>query len=250
MNGTCDAGDVTRRALAGLLRISEPPAPALVALVEAIGPVAAWEAVRHRDCTSGGCRRSCGSPSRGWPIGHRRSSSDLAERDLAVAEAAGARLIGPERSGMGGRAPSSVSDIRVRIPSAGRGAPRSRCTSGGSGCPPMNSSVAMVGSRAATPYGIRAATELAADLVVCRITVVSGAAFGIDAAAHRGALHAASTGASTSSRSPCWRVASTGRIPVAHAGLLDAIASDRVWSSRSTRPARHRPATGSWSGTG
>lgn len=48
--------------------------------------------------------------------------------------------------------------------------------------------VALVGSRASTAYGDRVAAELAASLVVEGVTVVSGGAFGIDAAAHRGAL--------------------------------------------------------------
>jgi DNA processing protein len=49
-------------------------------------------------------------------------------------------------------------------------------------------SVAVVGSRAATEYGVRVAAEVAADLATAGWTVVSGAAYGIDAAAHRGAL--------------------------------------------------------------
>lgn len=49
-------------------------------------------------------------------------------------------------------------------------------------------SVAIVGSRAATGYGTAVATDLAADLVDRGITIISGGAYGIDAAAHRGAL--------------------------------------------------------------
>jgi DNA processing protein len=54
----------------------------------------------------------------------------------------------------------------------------------------MRHSVAIVGSRAATAYGSGIAADLAADLVERGVTVVSGGAFGIDAAAHRGALAA------------------------------------------------------------
>lgn len=49
-------------------------------------------------------------------------------------------------------------------------------------------SVAVVGSRAATAYGAGVATDLGAELADLGTTVISGMAFGIDAAAHRGAL--------------------------------------------------------------
>lgn len=50
--------------------------------------------------------------------------------------------------------------------------------------------VAVVGSRASTGYGEAVARELGAGLVSRGWSVVSGAAFGIDAAAHQGALAA------------------------------------------------------------
>jgi len=51
-------------------------------------------------------------------------------------------------------------------------------------------SVALVGSRAATGYGERVAFDLAEGLSARGATVVSGGAYGIDAAAHRGSLAA------------------------------------------------------------
>jgi len=51
-------------------------------------------------------------------------------------------------------------------------------------------SVSVVGSRAATSYGGHVAGELSADLGERGWAVVSGGAYGIDAAAHRGALAA------------------------------------------------------------
>jgi DNA processing protein len=50
--------------------------------------------------------------------------------------------------------------------------------------------VAVVGTRRATPYGISAATDLGRELAECGVAVVSGLASGIDGAAHQGALRA------------------------------------------------------------
>jgi DNA processing protein len=51
-------------------------------------------------------------------------------------------------------------------------------------------SVAVVGSRAATGYGAYVAADIAASVAARGWAVVSGAAYGVDAAAHRGALGA------------------------------------------------------------
>jgi DNA processing protein len=58
----------------------------------------------------------------------------------------------------------------------------------GGGVPAHTLCAAVVGSRAATPYGLRIAGQLARDLAAAGITVVSGLARGIDSAAHAGAL--------------------------------------------------------------
>ena len=50
--------------------------------------------------------------------------------------------------------------------------------------------VAIVGTRRATPYGLRVARQWGRQLSEAGIAVVSGLARGIDAAAHRGALAA------------------------------------------------------------
>jgi DNA processing protein len=79
-------------------------------------------------------------------------------------------------------------------------------------------SVAVVGSRSATTYGVGVAGELAAEVAGAGFTVVSGAAFGIDQAAHRGALAA---------RGPTVAVLACGvdrAYPSAHRDLLTYIA--------------------------
>lgn len=83
-------------------------------------------------------------------------------------------------------------------------------------------SVSVVGARAATSYGESAATDLAAELAGHNVTIVSGGAFGIDAAAHRGAL---ATGGPTIAALACGVDVC---YPPRNAALLDRIAQDHL----------------------
>lgn len=79
-------------------------------------------------------------------------------------------------------------------------------------------SVALVGARNATAYGVAMAGTLAAELTAAGWLVVSGAAFGIDSAAHRGAL--AAGGATVAVMAGGVDVP----VPRSHAPLLERIA--------------------------
>lgn len=97
--------------------------------------------------------------------------------------------------------------------------------------------VAIVGARAATAYGDRTASDLAAELTELGWTVVSGGAYGIDAAAHRGAL---AVGGPTVAVLAC---GTDIAYPRAHAGLFDRIGEFGAVLSEhapSTRPAQQR----------
>ncbi|MEU8760929.1 DNA-processing protein DprA [Streptomyces sp. NPDC048659] len=79
-------------------------------------------------------------------------------------------------------------------------------------------SVAVVGARACTPYGAHTAAALAAGLAERGWVVVSGAAFGVDGAAHRGAL---GSGGATVAVLAC---GVDVPYPRGHAGLIGRIA--------------------------
>jgi DNA processing protein len=86
-------------------------------------------------------------------------------------------------------------------------------------------SVAIVGSRAATAYGSYVASEFAASVAARGWAVISGGAYGVDAAAHRGALGA--DGVTVA-------VLACGvdvPYPAGHKDLLDAIAAQGVVAS-------------------
>lgn len=78
--------------------------------------------------------------------------------------------------------------------------------------------IAIVGTRTCTPYGKAVAKRFAADLAAAGLTVISGGAFGIDAAAHEGALEA---GGHTVAVLPC---GADVYYPPSHRPLLDEIA--------------------------
>ncbi|MFI9252740.1 DNA-processing protein DprA [Streptomyces sp. NPDC053069] len=102
------------------------------------------------------------------------------ERDLAVARAAGARFVGPDDAEW----PRQLDDLGDARPIGlwVRGRPRLRMWA--------LRSVAVVGARACTEYGTHMAATLAAGLAERGWVVVSGGAYGVDGAAHRGALAA------------------------------------------------------------
>lgn len=100
-----------------------------------------------------------------------------------------------------------------------------------------SSGVAIVGARAATEYGVTAASELAAGLAEAGTVVVSGGAFGIDAAAHRGAL---AVDGATIAVMACGL---DGLYPTGNDALLRRIRSEHLVVSEyppGSRPARHR----------
>ena len=152
-----------------LAHVVEPGDPRIGKLVQRHGPQAVLTMIenRHRSIPEPVSRRyesllECGT--------HQVWTADA----LAV----GARIITREDREW----PTQIDDLGARTPFAlwVVGAPHVRLS--------LLTSVAIVGARASTPYGEEIARRWSAELADRGVTVVSGGAFGIDAAAHRGAL--------------------------------------------------------------
>jgi len=215
-----------RRARAYLSRVAEPPAPALCELISDAGPVRAAQLV-----TAGQVSARVAAETAA------RRADDRAETDLAAVATLGGRLVIPEDAEWPAEAftcfttPGAQADDRWRAPVAlwVRGAGRLDELA--------ERAVAVVGARAATGYGEHVAAEFGYELAEGRFAVISGAAFGIDGAAHRGALAAEG---STVAVQACGL---DRAYPAGHQRLLDRIAGSGAVISEYPPggwPARHR----------
>lgn len=168
-------GTDPRLAAAAWSRLVEPGDPAAGALVSRLGPVAALDWLLTVAVPAGD------SP---WARAVARWQPRLAgldvRRELDVLHRLGGRLVVPGDAEW----PPALADLGEAAPFAlwVRGAARL-------GGP----AVALVGARAATAYGERVAADLAVGLAERDVVVLSGGAYGIDAAAHKGALAADGT---------------------------------------------------------
>ena len=230
-----------RHALAGLLRACEPPAPAVAAFVARVGAEAAWSAVAERRAP-----RAVLAATAARVQG--RSAAGLnadADADLQTAAQAGARVVGPRDAEWPAEAFASFELAGARGVN-GSAPPLALYVRGRSLAGLPRTGVTIVGSRACTPYGRRVAAEWSAELVDDGLTVVSGAAFGIDAAAHQAALRAAGPPLGSPPAGPTVAVLACGidrAYPQANAPLLAAIAHRGAVVSEyppGTTPARHR----------
>jgi DNA processing protein len=200
-----------RQARLALSLIVEPGDQRLAGLFEQCDPVEAVVALR------GGGALPLASVPRAW---RERAQAidqvfDQARRD---ADAAAMRWVCPGDRDW----PTSLDELEHLDPIAHtRGAPLGLWVRGrGSLRIVTEQSLAVVGARACTTYGAECASDMGADLTDRGWTVVSGAAFGIDACAHRGAL---------AMGKPTVAVLACGvdvEYPRAHATLLGRISED------------------------
>lgn len=227
-----------RLARAWLSRAVEPGCGAVFDLVTELGPVEAARLLRSG--SAGGAVAA---------LAEARRREDRAADDLAAAARIGARLVTPEDDEW-----PDVATWAMQLAYARERAQRLAGQPAGDRvelAPPLSlwvlgaarlnevlaRSVSIVGSRSATAYGEHVSADLAHGLALRRWTVTSGGAFGIDGAAHRGAL--AGSGATVAILAGGLR----DPYPRGHSGLFRRIARDGVLVSEfppDGTPQRHR----------
>ncbi|MBA0045097.1 DNA-processing protein DprA [Mycobacteroides sp. LB1] len=160
-----------------LSRVTEAPCAELAAMVSVFGAHETAERVRRLDV-----------PDRLRGIVQARHGIDRGREDLEILARLGGRLVTPNDAEW----PAwqfqgfALADTK-RMPNARE--PLALWVIGEQSLPEVSArAAALVGTRACTGYGEHVAAELAAGLVARGVAVVSGAAFGIDGAAHRAAL--------------------------------------------------------------
>ena len=185
--GTAGADEV-RLARAALTWLTEPGTRSVYRLVRSAGPVEALRRLVAGEIDDARLRAAVSARMTGG------DPYEVAARAVEQTERLGARIVIPEDEEW----PVRVRDLeRLALSAADRKVDQETA-------PPLciwvrgarplgealDRSVAVVGARAATPYGIHVGTQLGYGLADRGWTVVSGGAYGVDAAAHRGALHA------------------------------------------------------------
>ena len=181
----------TRAAIAALLRLGEPGDGLLTGLVNEVGPIAVLELIRAVAAGRSSAAEAAESLSSfvaavagGGQLGEAfdrwavRGEDAQGHRDLEAVHRLGGRLVIPSDDEW----PASLSDLGPAAPLGlwVRGEAKLNAA--------LKRAVAIVGARAASNYGTKCASDLAWDLAARGLTIVSGGAFGIDAAAHRAAI--------------------------------------------------------------
>lgn len=213
-------------AWAYLSQVAQGPCAPLVELVRAVGPEEAARAVRGAQLPEVLRART-----------QARRHLDTAERDLALVERLGGRLLTPDDEDWPEWKLLAFDGVEPRADRESAPPLALWVLGGGSVAGLTERAVAVVGTRAASGYGEHATSQFVDDLAGEGWTVVSGAAYGIDGAAHRAALAAGT---------PTVAVLACGvdrAYPAGHGRLLREIAKEGLVVSEyapGTPPARYR----------
>ncbi len=174
MNAVHTVTDTERLARVALNRLGEPGELKMTSLVTELGAVRLHDLLRQQTDPDGLLT----------DVAARLSSLDPA-RELEQAERLGLRFVVPGDDEW----PVQLADLDAAGSLHERGGvPVGLWVKGPLRLDELDRCLAVVGARAATGYGSAVAGEIAAVASGAGVTVVSGGALGIDAAAHRGAI--------------------------------------------------------------
>lgn len=211
-------------AWAYLSRVVQGPCAPLTKLVEEVGPEEAARAVRERDLSE--------------YLGERtvaRAHVNTAVQDIELVAEMGGRLVTPDDDEWPAWRMLAFDGLGH---ARADGAPLALWVVGSRSLADLTDrAVSVVGTRAASGYGEHVTGEIAGDLAVDGWTIISGAAFGIDGAAHRAAL---GVGGRTVAVLAC---GVDRAYPAGHARLLRQISQNGAVVSEyppGTSPAKHR----------
>ena len=198
-------------ARAALTYLAEPADRWLARLVRVSSAAGALDAIKNYSAPGGGPPRTkAGMAMMAAMERWRTRLPELpAPEDVLAFRQSGIRLVTPQDPEWPGQLADLGDDQPYALWLRGNADLRFNCLR----------SVAVVGSRAATAYGAYVAAEFSASVAARGMAVVSGGAFGVDAAAHRGALGADGV---TIAVLAC---GVDTPYPAAHAELFDAIAA-------------------------
>jgi DNA processing protein len=186
-DGRIAGGDEDRAARVALTWLAEPGHRTVWSLVQAYGAPATLDLLLRGESPDSALRTTVLAKR------HQLDPRRYAETTMRQAQRLGARIVVPADDDWPGRVESLAVlelDAPGRINQNVR-PPLCIWVRGGLPLgPALDRSVAVVGARAATGYGVQVTADIAHGLVEHGWTVVSGGAFGIDAAAHRATLAA------------------------------------------------------------
>lgn len=253
------APDLLRHQRAELARVIEPGDLLGPVTVTVLGVTAAHELIFsrtspdseqesrvHSAATSAGLPRpNLAAALERWRT--RLTQADGA-RDLGVLHRLGGGLLIPEDPAwptqLNDLYPASPLGLYFRGPAIEAGAdPAEHYSMVHQRLPRLPHSIAVVGSREMTDYGARAAFELAQQLAANRVTILSGGAYGVDAAAHRGALSPSAESGAASLTSAVLAGGLDRFYPAGNERLLRAVAEHGILLSEmapGSSPTRHR----------
>lgn len=172
---TGGASDADRLARVALSRLGEPGDPRFAVHTAQMGAPAFHDALLHERDPGSGVLTDVAT----------RLGAMQPERDLELAARLGIRFVVPGDAEW----PEQLDDLMGAGQVHRRGGPPlGLWAKGPVRLDRLAGSLAVVGSRSATTYGVDVAASIGAGVARAGLPVVSGAAFGIDQAAHRGAL--------------------------------------------------------------